>query len=113
MLILAFSLPNQPDTKKDGQTTTGQKDDRKDDQNNDQKEDQKDGQVTDKKSYDVDDKPPPGPWGNRGVTSPKAGTKRPPQKDSSLNVRINLDLRADVALELHAVIQGDVTIGLF
>ena len=48
-----------------------------------------------------------------GVTSPKAGTKKPPTKDSSLNVRINMDLRADVALELHAVIQGDVTIGLF
>ncbi|KAJ5811667.1 hypothetical protein N7474_007968 [Penicillium riverlandense] len=62
---------------------------------------------------DPDDPPPKGPWGDRGVTSPKAGTKKPPQKDSSLNVRINLDLRADVALELHAVIQGDITIGLF
>lgn len=61
---------------------------------------------------DYDDVPK-GPWGNRGVTSPKAGTKKPPTKDSSLNVRINMDLRADVALELHAVIQGDVTIGLF
>lgn len=60
-----------------------------------------------------DEAPPLGPWGNRGVTSRKAGTKRPPEKDSSLNVRINLDLRADVALELHAVLQGDVTIGLF
>ncbi|KAL2847426.1 hypothetical protein BJY01DRAFT_246793 [Aspergillus pseudoustus] len=60
-----------------------------------------------------DDIPPKGPWGNRGVTSPNAGTKRAPQKDSSLNVRINLDLRADVALELHAVLQGDITIGLF
>ncbi|KAJ0415716.1 hypothetical protein BJY00DRAFT_292969 [Aspergillus carlsbadensis] len=59
------------------------------------------------------DLPPTGPWGNRGVTSPSAGTKRAPQKDSSLNVRINLDLRADVALELHAVLQGDITIGLF
>ncbi|KAL3451656.1 hypothetical protein BJX65DRAFT_222847 [Aspergillus insuetus] len=59
------------------------------------------------------DLPPTGPWGNRGVTSPRAGTKRAPQKDSSLNVRINLDLRADVALELHAVLQGDITIGLF
>ncbi|KAL4803384.1 hypothetical protein BDV18DRAFT_162948 [Aspergillus unguis] len=56
---------------------------------------------------------PEGPWGNRGVTSRRTGTKRPPEKDSSLNVRINLDLRADVALELHAVLQGDVTIGLF
>lgn len=57
--------------------------------------------------------PPKGPWGDRGVTSPRAGTNKVQQKDSSLNVRINLDLRADVALELHAVIQGDVTIGLF
>ncbi|PLB36918.1 uncharacterized protein BDW47DRAFT_126828 [Aspergillus candidus] len=56
---------------------------------------------------------PVGPWGDRGVTSPKAGTKKPKAKESSLNVRINLDLRADVALELHAVIQGDITIGLF
>lgn len=39
--------------------------------------------------------------------------QRPAPKDSSLNVRINLDLRADVMLELHAVVQGDVTIGLF
>ncbi|KAL5358350.1 hypothetical protein BJX96DRAFT_146387 [Aspergillus floccosus] len=61
----------------------------------------------------ADEPPPKGPWGDRGVTSPKAGTSRVQQKDSSLNVRINLDLRADVALELHAVIQGDVTIGLF
>lgn len=59
-----------------------------------------------------EDLPTP-PWGDRGVTSLKAGTKKPKQKDSSINVRINLDLRADVALELHAVIQGDVTIGLF
>ncbi|KAL4888445.1 hypothetical protein BDV59DRAFT_139436 [Aspergillus ambiguus] len=57
--------------------------------------------------------PPKGPWGDRGVTSPKAGTSKVEQKPSSLNVRINLDLRADVALELHAVVQGDVTIGLF
>lgn len=56
---------------------------------------------------------PPGPWGDRGVTSPAAGGKKKKAKDSSLNVRINLDLRADVALELHAVIQGDITIGLF
>ncbi|KAF9887514.1 hypothetical protein FE257_010092 [Aspergillus nanangensis] len=53
------------------------------------------------------------PWGDRGVTALDAGTKKPPKKDSSINVRINLDLRADVALELHAVVQGDVTIGLF
>ncbi|KAL3448231.1 hypothetical protein BJX65DRAFT_307095 [Aspergillus insuetus] len=57
------------------------------------------------------DDPPIGPWGNRGVTSRKAGTKKAPDKSSSLNVRVNLDLRADVALELHAVIQGDITIG--
>ncbi|GMF74810.1 hypothetical protein F9C07_2286909 [Aspergillus flavus] len=58
---------------------------------------------------------PKGPWGDRGVTSPTAGLEKPnkDEKDSSLNVRINLDLRADVALELHAVIQGNVTIGLF
>merc|ERR1712187_485298 len=62
----------------------------------------------------IDDEPPPsGPWGNRCVTSRRAGMKRPPEKDSSLNVRINMDLRADVALELHAVLQGDITIGLF
>ncbi|KAL3484712.1 hypothetical protein BJX62DRAFT_243656 [Aspergillus germanicus] len=59
------------------------------------------------------DDPPIGPWGNRGVTSRKAGTKKAPDKSSSLNVRVNLDLRADVALELHAVIQGDITIGAF
>lgn len=59
-----------------------------------------------------EDLPTP-PWGDRGVTSLAAGTKKPKQKDSSINVRINLDLRADVALELHAVVQGDVTIGLF
>merc|ERR1712187_510357 len=57
--------------------------------------------------------PPLGPWGNRCVTSRRAGMKKPPEKDSSLNVRINMDLRADVALELHAVLQGDITIGLF
>ncbi|KAF9886117.1 hypothetical protein FE257_012052 [Aspergillus nanangensis] len=57
--------------------------------------------------------PPKGPWGDRGVTSPLAGTTKPQQKESSLNVRINLDLRADVSLELHAVVQGDITIGLF
>ncbi|KAE8373997.1 hypothetical protein BDV26DRAFT_270821 [Aspergillus bertholletiae] len=58
---------------------------------------------------------PKGPWGDRGVTSPTAGLGKPnkEENDSSLNVRINLDLRADVALELHAVIQGNVTIGLF
>ncbi|KAL4789683.1 hypothetical protein BDV19DRAFT_394834 [Aspergillus venezuelensis] len=56
---------------------------------------------------------PEGPWGNKGVTSRRVGKKKPIEKDSSLNVRINLDLRADVALELHAVLQGDVTIGLF
>jgi hypothetical protein len=61
-----------------------------------------------------DDKPPLGPWGDRGVTSRNAGVKeKKDQKDSSLNVRINLDLRADVALELHAVLQGEVIIGLF
>ncbi|KAL3462199.1 hypothetical protein BJX64DRAFT_288532 [Aspergillus heterothallicus] len=58
----------------------------------------------------VGDIPPIGPWGNRGVTSRNAGTKKAPAKNSSLNVRVNLDLRADVALELHAVIQGDITI---
>ncbi|KAL6228614.1 hypothetical protein BDW75DRAFT_246546 [Aspergillus navahoensis] len=57
--------------------------------------------------------PPPQPWGNRGVTSPRTGTKGAKEEKSSLNVRINLDLRADVMLELHAVIQGNVTIGLF
>ena len=57
---------------------------------------------------------PKGPWGDRGVTSPTAGLGKPSKDDdSSLNVRINLDLRADVALELHAVVQGNVTIGLF
>ncbi|KAB8273870.1 hypothetical protein BDV30DRAFT_238118 [Aspergillus minisclerotigenes] len=58
---------------------------------------------------------PKGPWGDRGVTSPTAGLGKPnkDENDSSLNVRINLDLRADVALELHAVVQGNVTIGLF
>ncbi|KAE8341325.1 hypothetical protein BDV24DRAFT_163457 [Aspergillus arachidicola] len=58
---------------------------------------------------------PKGPWGDRGVTSPTTGLGKPnkDENDSSLNVRINLDLRADVALELHAVIQGNVTIGLF
>lgn len=56
---------------------------------------------------------PKGPWGDRAVTSRKVGTKKAPENDSSLNVRINLDLRADVALELHAVLQGDVTVGLF
>lgn len=61
-----------------------------------------------------DEKPPQGPWGDRGVTSRNAGVKKKKdQKDSSLNVRINMDLRADVALELHAVIQGEVIIGLF
>ncbi|KAB8069166.1 hypothetical protein BDV29DRAFT_161697 [Aspergillus leporis] len=70
-------------------------------------QDQADGSVTGADSL------PKGPWGDRGVTSPKAGSSKPRQKESSLNVRINLDLRADVALELHAVIQGDVTIGLF
>ncbi|KAL2842893.1 hypothetical protein BJY01DRAFT_248848 [Aspergillus pseudoustus] len=59
------------------------------------------------------DVPPIGPWGDRGVTSRNAGTNKAPANPSSLNVRINLDLRADVALELHAVIQGDITIGLF
>jgi hypothetical protein len=64
---------------------------------------------------DSDVEPPPkGPWGDRGVTSRNAGVKKKKdQKDSSLNVRINLDLRADVALELHAVLQGEITIGLF
>ncbi|KAL4924164.1 uncharacterized protein BDV17DRAFT_295695 [Aspergillus undulatus] len=61
----------------------------------------------------VEDAFPAGPWGNRCVTSRRVGTKKPPEKDSSLNVRINLDLRADVALELHAVLQGDITVGLF
>ncbi|KAB8207668.1 hypothetical protein P875_00116993 [Aspergillus parasiticus SU-1] len=57
---------------------------------------------------------PKGPWGDRGVTSPTTGLGKPNKEDdSSLNVRINLDLRADVALELHAVVQGNVTIGLF
>jgi hypothetical protein len=61
-----------------------------------------------------DEKPPLGPWGDRGVTSRNTGVKKKKdQKDSSLNVRINMDLRADVALELHAVIQGEVIIGLF
>ncbi|PLN86545.1 hypothetical protein BDW42DRAFT_190131 [Aspergillus taichungensis] len=65
-------------------------------------------------SIDDDNGPfPVGPWGDRGVTSPKAGGKKPKAKESSLNVRINLDLRADVSLELHAVVQGDITIGLF
>ncbi|KAL4861482.1 hypothetical protein BDV12DRAFT_180246 [Aspergillus spectabilis] len=74
--------------------------------------DAKKGQGTQPKSFEHDE-PPIGPWGNRGVTSRKAGTKKPPEASSSLNVRVNLDLRADVALELHAVIQGDITIGLF
>ncbi|KAE8360314.1 hypothetical protein BDV27DRAFT_161796 [Aspergillus caelatus] len=58
---------------------------------------------------------PKGPWGDRGVTLPTTGLGKPSKddNDSSLNVRINLDLRADVALELHAVVQGNVTIGLF
>ncbi|KAL2782838.1 hypothetical protein BJX66DRAFT_345476, partial [Aspergillus keveii] len=69
----------------------------------------KQDQGTKPKAFDHDD-PPIGPWGNRGVTSRKAGTKKAPEASSSLNVRVNLDLRADVALELHAVIQGDITI---
>ncbi|KAL3462290.1 hypothetical protein BJX64DRAFT_288414 [Aspergillus heterothallicus] len=83
------------------------------DKGNDKETDPK--ETSDPKSLvqKEEDLPPTGPWGNRGVTSPNAGTKRAPQKDSSLNVRINLDLRADVALELHAVLQGDITIGLF
>lgn len=56
---------------------------------------------------------PKPPWGDRGVTAPLAGLKKAAPKDSSINVRISLDLRADVSLELHAVVQGDVTIGLF
>ncbi|KAI9368155.1 hypothetical protein BJX61DRAFT_525266 [Aspergillus egyptiacus] len=65
------------------------------------------------KSRIVDELPPVGPWGDRAVTTRRAGMRKPPEKDSSLNVRINLDLRADVALELHAVLQGEVTVGLF
>ena len=57
--------------------------------------------------------PPKGPWGDRGVTHRNAGLYKVPEKSSTLNVRINLDLRADVALELHAVVQGSVIIGLF
>ncbi|KAL4916347.1 hypothetical protein BDW62DRAFT_202852 [Aspergillus aurantiobrunneus] len=56
---------------------------------------------------------PKGPWGDRGVTHRNAGMYRVPENSSTLNVRINLDLRADVALELHAVVQGSVIIGLF
>ncbi|KAI9372629.1 hypothetical protein BJX61DRAFT_506304 [Aspergillus egyptiacus] len=70
--------------------------------------------ASDPKTLDEqDDVPPTPPWGNRGVTSLRAGTKRPPQDSSSINIRIDLDLRADVSLELHAVLQGEVAIGLF
>jgi hypothetical protein len=95
MLILAF---------RPGQVA------QKDKENKDKRNGPPDEKV---QQTEIEDTPPKGPWGDRGVTSPKAGTKKVQAKDSSLNVRINLDLRADVALELHAVIQGDVTIGLF
>ncbi|OJJ07239.1 hypothetical protein ASPVEDRAFT_362318 [Aspergillus versicolor CBS 583.65] len=56
---------------------------------------------------------PKGPWGDRGVTHRNAGMYQVSENAPTLNVRINLDLRADVALELHAVVQGSVIIGLF
>ncbi|PLB41163.1 uncharacterized protein BDW47DRAFT_122733 [Aspergillus candidus] len=68
-------------------------------------------------------------WGDRAVTRPSPGIRRPMKKvkkktasgeeieveveaESTINIRVNLDLRADVGLELHAVLQGDVVLGL-
>ncbi|PLN77235.1 hypothetical protein BDW42DRAFT_196697 [Aspergillus taichungensis] len=68
-------------------------------------------------------------WGDRAVTGPLPGFRRPMKKvvkktesgeeieveveaESTINIRVNLDLRADVGLELHAVVQGDVVLGL-
>ncbi|PKY03113.1 hypothetical protein P168DRAFT_328188 [Aspergillus campestris IBT 28561] len=68
-------------------------------------------------------------WGDRAVTGPSTGFRRPMKKvkkktksgeeieveeeaESTINIRVNLDLRADVELELHAVVQGDVVLGL-
>ncbi|KAH8426423.1 uncharacterized protein LDX57_004161 [Aspergillus melleus] len=94
-----------------GQENTIQNDQaEKNEPNADQKRKEKDSKV----KVDLSEEPAPkGPWGDRGVTSGNAGMYRVPENSSTLNVRINLDLRADVALELHAVVQGSVIIGLF
>ncbi|OKL59162.1 hypothetical protein UA08_05813 [Talaromyces atroroseus] len=75
--------------------------------------DQGEGEKGKVKAQFTEEPLPKGPWGDRGVTHRNAGLYKVPEKSSTLNVRINLDLRADVALELHAVVQGSVIIGLF
>ncbi|PKY07919.1 hypothetical protein P168DRAFT_300716 [Aspergillus campestris IBT 28561] len=53
------------------------------------------------------------PWGKNTVTSAKAGLSKVQSRRRDLNARFNVDMRADVSLEIHTQIQGDVVLGTF
>ncbi|PLB34891.1 uncharacterized protein BDW47DRAFT_111429, partial [Aspergillus candidus] len=53
------------------------------------------------------------PWGKNTVTSAKAGLSKVQRNRRDLNARFNVDMRADVSLEIHTQLQGDVVLGTF
>ncbi|PLN82509.1 hypothetical protein BDW42DRAFT_78914 [Aspergillus taichungensis] len=53
------------------------------------------------------------PWGKNTVTSANAGLSKVQSRRRELNARFNVDMRADVNLEIHTLLQGDVVLGTF